>query len=432
MKRRLSVVLALAMVFSLVLSSVTMAAEAVVGAQISNELQAEITVEEGDTPEKSIEDLIHAAAAVVPVEGPPGISEEDIIIEKSLTLKPAGDVQVTIQGHVTVKASNVTVQGFTIEKTQDQPAITLSSGSEIEIMGNRIDGKESADTSVNGSGIRVKGGTSATIEGNTIVNNSGNGIWVNLSDGDSLTVEKNEIIGNRTGINFDSAGAATVTLKDNEFKNNTAHGISIGANTTATTFTITDNTFDRNQRSHFSHRRYNAENGETVSPSREDIVKNNIINGRHAWAWNEEGARWLLVPVQENMLVMSWDEVTDGTVGDNDVLTVSVKENEEKSAAVTAKLKDSLPCEEGKIKEISEVLFIMEIKDKVGNSVDNDVLTATGTDGQSLGYDAEGKFWYWGPRQGFSFKEEATTEFTYSFKQAGEYSVKIYAVQLTE
>jgi parallel beta-helix repeat protein len=422
------------MVFSLVLSSVTMAAEAVVGAQISNELQAEITVEEGETPEKSIQDLINAAAAEGTVEVPAGIYEEDIIIEKSLTLKPAGDVQVTIRGHVTVKASNVTVQGFTIKKTQDQPAITLSSGSEIEIMGNTIDGAENADTSVNGSGIRVKGGTSATIEGNTIVNNSGNGIWVDLGSGDELTIKGNTIEDNRTGINFNSSQAESVSILENTFETNSAHGISIGANTTATTFTITGNTFDGNQRSHFSDRRYNAENDETVSPSREDIVKNNIINGRHAWAWNGEGARWLLVPVQENMLVMSWDEVTDGTVGDDDVLTVSVKENEEKSAAVKTEFVDNpgFFTEEGNIKEIGKVLFIMEIKDKEGNFVGNDVLTATGTDGQSLGYDAQDKFWYWGPRQGFSFKEEATTEFTYSFKQADEYSVKIYAVQLTE
>ena len=424
-------VLALAMVFSLVLSSVTMAAEAVVGAQISNELQAEITVEEGETPEESIQDLINAAAAGGMVEVPAGIYVEDIIIEKPLTLKPAGDGQVTIRGHVTVKANNVTVQGFTIKKTKDQPAITLSSGSNINIKDNTIDGGDKQGTSVNGSGIRVKGGTSATIEGNTIVNNSGNGIWVDLGSEDELTIKGNTIKDNRTGINFNSSQAESVSILENTFETNSAHGISIGANTTATTFTITGNTFDGNQRSHFSDRRYNAENDETVSPSREDIVKNNIINGRHAWAWNEEGARWLLVPVQENMLVMSWDEVTDGTVGDDDVLTVSVKENEEKSAAVTAKLKDSLQCEEGEIKEISEVLFIMEIKDNKGNFVGNDVLTATGTDGQSLGYDAEGKFWYWGSRQGFSFKEEATTEFTYSFKQAGKYSVKIYAVQLT-
>jgi len=430
-KRRLSVVLALAMVFSLVLSSVTMAAEAVVGAQISNELQAEITVEEGETPEKSIQDLINAAAAEGTVEVPAGIYEEDIIIEKSLTLKPAGDVQVTIRGHVTVKASNVTVQGFTIKKTQDQPAITLSSGSNINIKDNTIDGGDIQGTSVNGSGIRVKGGTLATIEGNTIVNNSGNGIWVDLGSGDELTIKGNTIEDNRTGINFNSSQAESVSILENTFETNSAHGISIGANTTATTFTITGNTFDGNQRSHFSDRRYNAENDETVSPSREDIVKNNTIKGLHAWAWDNNEGRWLLVPGQENMLEMSWADGIEG-IDEDGVLKVTVNANEENTAAVTAKLKDSLQCEEGEIKEISEVLFIMEIKDNEGNSVGNDVLTATGTDGQSLGYDAQDKFWYWGPRQGFSFKEEATTEFTYSFKQADEYSVKIYAVQLTE
>jgi hypothetical protein len=426
-KKRFSLILALAMVFSLVLSSVAMAAPADTTV-ISNELRAEITVEE---KAKTIQAMVDEASSGGVVEVPGGTYAENIIIkDKSLTLKPKEGEEVTINGHIEVAADGVTIEGFNIRKTQDKPAIILK-GSNINIKDNTIDGGDNQGTGVNRSGIRVTTGTSANITGNYIVGNTGNGIWVNLSDNDSLTVENNTIIGNRTGINFDSAGEATVTLNGNEFKNNTAHGISIGPNTTATTFTITGNTFDGNQRSHFSDRRYSQMGDENVTPSREDIVKNNTIKGLHAWAWDNNEGRWLLVPGQENMLEMSWADGIEG-IDEDGVLKVTVNANEENTAAVTAKLKDSLPCEEGKIKEISEVLFIMEIKDNEGNSVGNDVLTATGTDSQSLGYDAQDKFWYWGPRQGFSFKEEATTEFTYSFKQADEYSVKIYAVQLTE
>jgi hypothetical protein len=427
-KKRFSLILALALVFSLVFSSVVMAAPADTTV-ISNELQAEITVEE---KAKTIQAMVDEASPEGEVEVPGGTYTENIIINKSLTLKPKDGAEVTINGHIDVAADNVTIEGFNIQKTEDKPAIILK-GSNINIKDNTIDGGNNQGTGVNRSGIRVTTGTSANITGNYIVGNTGNGIWVNLSDDDSLTVENNTIIENRTGINFDSAGAATVTLTDNEFKNNTANGISIGGNTTATTFTITGNTFDGNQRSHFSDRRYSQMGDENVTPSREDIVKNNTIKGLHAWAWDDDEGRWLLVPWQENMLEMSWADGIGG-IGEDGVLRVTVNANEENTAAVTAKLKDSLQCDEGEIKEISEVLFIMEIKDENGNFVGNDVLTATGTDGQSLGYDAQGEFWYWGPRQGFSFKDKegATTVFTYSFNQAGEYSVKIYAVQLTE
>jgi len=443
-KRRLSVVLALAMVFSLVLSSVTMAAEAVVGAQISNELQAEITVEEGETPEKSIQDLINAAAEGT-VEVPAGIYEEDIIIEKSLTLKPAGDEQVTIQGHITVAASNVTVEGFTIKKTDAKPAITLKSGSKnVTISNNKIDGVDKGNGQPADAGIRITqdAEVTATIIKNEIANNTGNGIYVHTgglaSDGNFI-VSENTVVKNRTGIVIDGKEGqqATVKIIDNTLKENTAHGISVGP-ATGYTLTIENNTFNNNSRSHFSDRRYSAEDA-TVSPSRKDILNKNTIEGLHAWAWNEEGGRWLLVPVQENMLKMSWvmgEGQTDGTLDDNGNLTVTVNENEEKNAAVKAEFVDNLESftEEGTIKEIGKVLFVMEITDESENFVNEDVLTVIAADEQSLGCecdDANG-FWYWGPREGFPFIEEATTEFTYSFKQAGEYSVKIYAVQLTE
>lgn len=50
-----------------------------------------------------------------------------------------------------------------------------------------------------------------------------------------------------------------------------------------------------------------------------------------------------------------------------------------------------------------------------------------------LGYDSQGGFYYWGPRQGFSFTDAMgtpTSPFKITFSQPGTYSFKIYAVQL--
>lgn len=138
------------------------------------------------------------------------------------------------------------------------------------------------------------------------------------------------------------------------------------------------------------------------------------------------------------MLKMSWEMdggLTDGTLDGNNVLKVTVNENEEKNAAVTAEFGDILTTitEEGTIKEIGKVLFVMEITDGERNFVNKDILTVIAADGQSLGcnYDNSG-FWYWGPRAGFPFADEngVTTSFTYTFNQAGTYNIKIYAVQL--
>ena len=129
MKKSVSVVLALALVFSLVFSSVAKAAPEGVGTKISNELEVEITVEE---KAKTIQAMIDEVGDGATVEVPEGTYTENIIIKKSLTLKPKDGAAVTINGHIDVAADNVIIEGFNIRKTEDKPAIILK-GSNINI-----------------------------------------------------------------------------------------------------------------------------------------------------------------------------------------------------------------------------------------------------------------------------------------------------------
>ncbi|NSW83575.1 MAG: hypothetical protein HPY90_09955 [Syntrophothermus sp.] len=87
--------------------------------------------------------------------------------------------------------------------------------------------------------------------------------------------------------------------------------------------------------------------------------------------------------------------------------------------------------------EIAKVLYIVEITRNGASATPDDVLIK-GTDLQTrqtydLGYDSTGRFFYWGDRNnGFTFPGGGIlkAEFSVTFKKAGTYTYKIYAVQL--
>lgn len=88
---------------------------------------------------------------------------------------------------------------------------------------------------------------------------------------------------------------------------------------------------------------------------------------------------------------------------------------------------------------IEKVLYIVEIK-RNGVPATPDDVTVKGEDlqgpyvgqVQNLGYNADAKFFYWGPPTGFTFRGNETlgAKFHITFKKAGTYQYKIYAVQL--
>ena len=97
---------------------------------------------------------------------------------------------------------------------------------------------------------------------------------------------------------------------------------------------------------------------------------------------------------------------------DNGAYTVNVDETNSFDISVTASSKYL----------IENVLFIIEV-------VGDNNFTAIADDGQELGFDENG-FWFWGQKTGFTFaRETVTTDFKVT-AEPGTYKAKIYAVQL--
>lgn len=123
-----------------------------------------------------------------------------------------------------------------------------------------------------------------------------------------------------------------------------------------------------------------------------------------------------------NILDIGWDLSSPATKTVNREFTINS----------TAKLNSALTG----VTEVSRVLYVIEVT-KDNAAVGTDDVTVVASDGQALGYDEIGKFFYWGPRTGFTFStsmygegNNVTTPFKVTFKNTGTYNVKAYAVQL--
>lgn len=92
--------------------------------------------------------------------------------------------------------------------------------------------------------------------------------------------------------------SAEIKITENIFVNNAAHGISIGivGDLDKNPFTIKNNTFEGNERSHFSDRRYLSKDDTEPAPDRQTFTTENTISGGCYWHWSTGGTRWLLVP----------------------------------------------------------------------------------------------------------------------------------------
>ncbi|HHX27974.1 MAG TPA: hypothetical protein GX716_03075 [Firmicutes bacterium] len=247
--------------------------------------------------EGSIAAAITAAHEGDTIQLADGVYSTDITVDKAVTLEAVNKHGAVITGKVTVSANNVTLKDLKFVRQDGVvgPLITVGAYDGVKLVGNYVDGNEKGSEGANYAGIKISS-SGINIEDNDIVGNKGNGIWVDAGRDCSITVDGNNIVGNRTGINFNSCtGAASITVKDNLFKDNTAHGISIGANTLAATFVVEDNEFSGNIRSHFSDRRYDGKDDTTVAPGKADIESNNEFDGKTRWTWDDEDDRWLCV-----------------------------------------------------------------------------------------------------------------------------------------
>jgi len=159
----------------------------------------------------TIQAAIDAALAEDTITVSAGTYDEDVLINKSLTLLGAGMENTTIRGviggdvaTVRIQASNITVDGFSITRLGNNPT-------------------DWNNPSLNSIGISIQG---ITITGTTIQNNSiiGNRTGIDINNSNGHTITNNKIYENRTGLSFRNQTDSLV-VDNNEIKNNWAVGV---------------------------------------------------------------------------------------------------------------------------------------------------------------------------------------------------------------
>lgn len=158
----------------------------------------------------TIQAAITAASAGDTINVNAGTYNEDINIDRSLTLSGAGSATTTIVGQiggdsatVRISASNVTIQGFTITRAGNNPVDWNNPG-------------------LNSAGVAIQNApTNALIQNNLITGNR-TGIDINNSSGHIIT--GNDISDNHTGMIFRNQ-TDNLTVISNKIMNNRTVGI---------------------------------------------------------------------------------------------------------------------------------------------------------------------------------------------------------------
>lgn len=169
----------------------------------------------------------------------PGTFSEDVVVNKSVVFQGAGAGVTTLSGPiggggatVSIAASNVTVDGFTITRagnnTTDWNNPNLNSGG-VTIQGLALSGAVISNNEIvgNRTGIDINHSNGHTVRNNVVANNRTGLIFRNQTD--NLTVEENSITGNWTaGIVFLDASSGTNSplqqAAGSEFNNNNISG----------------------------------------------------------------------------------------------------------------------------------------------------------------------------------------------------------------
>lgn len=193
----------------------------------------------------SIQAAVNAAASGDTVLVKSGTYNENVTINKSITLLGDSTEKPTINGGIELSTNGVTIDGFEIQEGgilsgSQKAGIYIHGGtSGHKILNNEITGGGTSDTY--GPGIIFGYYTSnINIEGNTITNWY-QGIYINPSS--NLTIENNIISTNYVGIGSD--GLNNVQIIGNTFSGNTSEAI--GSSNVGTDVEINNNNFTGNE-----------------------------------------------------------------------------------------------------------------------------------------------------------------------------------------
>lgn len=462
MRKKFSLVLALALVFSLVFSSVAMAAPADTTV-ISNELEADINVEEAveknvqnTTTEKwyaTIADAVEEAETGQTLEVHNSFVES-VEINKGITLKAAETKDVTLTGTITITADGVTVDGLNFIKPAEEGAdsIVLDRVENVIIQNCNFDANKSMESLENSAGRAVQMNNNCsgvTIESCTFEG----GYYVTIQGrANGLTVSESKIENCKSGINLQAGGNLVVENTDISVKalgeGNDTYCIRFASSTdnSGVNMTITGGEFnvDKNGLSAESDTYHSAIvvrsgaagtlsvndveiNGEVIDESKNlDLVS--VLKGNTFTDGYVVTNRSTIEEVTNvtDIIAMSWGEdvkIVDG------VAQFNVNKGQEFNVSVTAALGKDIEMSRGpgNVTAVDRVLYIIEV---TGGNVSENTLTAIAEDEQPLGYMDNG-CWYWGPLSGFTFEDEtASTTFNVTFNEAGSYNAKIYAVRV--
>jgi parallel beta-helix repeat protein len=184
-----------------------------------------------------------------------GTYTEDLTMDKGLTLQGAGETAAFLKGAVTIKASNTTITGFSIQpSSQTANSITPSAVADflIKAQGNSaLENLKFSSNSLDGLSIRdygviVNNVKTAEISKNTIKSFKKKGVWIRNSS--KVTVSKNKVDNNK---NDEKTATAVETVEEskevevsgNGFENNNT---AINADQTSTGIVSKENDFKNN------------------------------------------------------------------------------------------------------------------------------------------------------------------------------------------